>query len=128
MNDYFYLYNLIIYGQINSLSSLDYNEQIKIAEKSFLNKISYIGILAVLLILIQIFFYLYLFIKKKINSSNKNILLFIFINIFYVTLVVNSIEIIENNRMRFYIEPLLFILFGYFISYLYMNIKKYISK
>ena len=119
------VYNLIAYGQTKIYSSLTDYEKISIKNNTgLLTKICYTGVLSLFLIPFLIIFSIYLLIKKRdaLEWSTKAAIIYLNINILMVALLVNLVELGENNRFRFEIEPLLYILFGLLTMEIYNKI------
>jgi hypothetical protein len=98
-------YNLILCGQ------LQYEKEIT-DDRSFLNMglFTALGYIAVI-----IYSFLLLgqaFKRKPINVPYTLTLLFIWLNLLYVTIVGNAFELGENNRFRFIVDPLFIVLLG----------------
>jgi hypothetical protein len=112
------LYNLIVLGQFVDNDSLPTNAD----TPGFVLK----KILARSWVLLLGVPFLFVYSYRLIRSSGKGFrsltgfqltLLFILMTYAYVTLVGNLLEIIENNRFRFSIEPYFFIMAGIFLTY-----------
>jgi hypothetical protein len=54
--------------------------------------------------------------RNQLSTPENGLMLFMLVNILYVTLIGNVMEIGENNRFRFVIDPLILILFVFFIK------------
>ncbi len=99
------VYNLILCGQ------LQYEKEIT-DDRTFFNT----GLLTALGYLVVIV-YGFLLVRqalrrKPVNFPNALTLLFIWLNLVYVTTVGNAFELGENNRFRFVVDPLFLILLG----------------
>ena len=109
------LFNLLIYGQAQTYSVLTDKEKVNIKNNTgFLTQISYTGVLSIILIPCSILFSIYYLYKKRkaLSLSVKGVIIYINMNIILVSVLVNLVEVGENNRFRFEIEPLLYILSG----------------
>ena len=65
------------------------------------------------------------FFKKPVNTACALTLLFFLINIAYVTVIGNFLEVGENQRFRFNIDPFILTIVGLF---LHNGLKKYRKK
>lgn len=75
----------------------------------------------VVLIYLRIFVFFFRYIKNNFRTARPNpahfvTIVFLFINILYITLVVNGAEYGETQRYRYMTEPSLFILLGAMIA------------
>jgi hypothetical protein len=98
-------YNLILCGQ------LQYEKEIT-DDRAFLNT----GLLTALLYVVVIVYGFVMlrqaFRRRSISSPYALTLLFIWLNVVYVTIVGNAFELGENNRFRFVVDPLSLVLLG----------------
>jgi hypothetical protein len=98
-------YNLILCGQ------LQYEKEIT-DDRAFLNTglLTALGYLAVI-----VYGFVMLrqaFRRRATGSAYALTLLFIWLNVVYVTIVGNAFELGENNRFRFIVDPLSLVLLG----------------
>ncbi len=71
--------------------------------------------------------------SKSLEKARKNLafsltLLFVWFNILYVTLVGNSLEVGENNRFRFIIDPLYVVLLALFLKMVWEKMTRRFAK
>lgn len=111
-------YNTVFYGQIFNLNNpiliRDYSD------KKYMNNFFNIGFFLLSGFVIAVSYGIHLILhtlkKKPINIPFVLTILFLVINVVYVTFVSNLLEVGENQRFRFNIDPFLLILFGLFIN------------
>jgi hypothetical protein len=115
------LYNAAFYGKLLNQTNYTVKELkkdgiIKYYTKKLLNR----GVLTVLGLPVLIIYGLWLITKalsqKPIDLPFTLTLLFIYLNVVYVTIVGNCFEVTENNRFRFMIDPLFLIILGVFLN------------
>jgi hypothetical protein len=102
-------WNRIFYGQwVNDESSEARNSGISLLNLGWWIVIAFVVVLAAGSI--------YLLNWRKNGTESQYLLIaFMFINIIYVTLVGNLMDVGENNRFRFVVDPFLFLLFIHFV-------------
>jgi hypothetical protein len=66
--------------------------------------------------------------KRPVDLAFVLTLLFIWTNIAYVSVVGNMVEVGENNRFRFIIDPLFLVILGLFMESVIMRVKRKIFK
>ena len=119
------LYNTVFYGQI--LSRVDPNLKkhsiIEYYAKKLLSKSLFLMIWFVILVFYGFFLVSNALFKKPIDLPFASTVLFLWINIIYVTSVGNFIESGENHRFLFMITPFLLILLGLFINHIFIKYK-----
>lgn len=106
-------------------NKLYYNYAWNFKKSEMLSNVSYTLLIICPVLFIMGIYRLFLWLKRSgstlSNDENTELSLkitfaYIIFNIFYVTLAGNLVEIGENNRFRFMIDPFYLILFGYFID------------
>jgi hypothetical protein len=65
--------------------------------------------------------------RKPTDLSFTLTVLFLWGNIVYVTLVSNALEMGENNRFRFMIDPFILIVFGLFLNHGLRKLQQYVT-
>ena len=95
-------------------------------KKGLLTQIKYTGVLSMLLIPgLMIFAVIYLLrYNKEMILHVKATLIFIIFNMSLYLFLVNLIEVGENNRFMFEIEPLIYILMGFLVMEIYKKVHK----
>jgi len=115
IRNYDRVFNLLVYGRLLT------DDRIRLREEGLVRKLFNTGIFMVLGYSFLIFYGLFLIIKglkgKPKDWSFLLTILFIWLNILYVTLIGNAFEVGENNRFRFLIDPFFIILLGVFLTY-----------
>ncbi|MFC2130798.1 hypothetical protein ACFLSQ_05140 [Bacteroidota bacterium] len=131
IDNYDRLFNKYIYGQQDVYTPLSdgEKEEIKLGENAYMNLLNYTGRLSVIFSLLLIIFIFYLLTNinsKKLyfDRAQKAVLVYIIFNIFYVMIIANIFETGENNRFRFLIEPLHYILFAFLINFIFIRVFK----
>lgn len=119
-------YNVIFYGQLlYKIDSSIEKGDVRYYTQRFFN----MGLFIVLILLISIFYGLYSIIKafseKTPDLPFALTVLFLWINIMYITLVGNFFELGENNRFRFMIDPFLLVIFGLFLKNIWKKFPGY---
>ncbi|HPP88485.1 MAG TPA: hypothetical protein PLM75_11560, partial [bacterium] len=69
-----------------------------------------------IILIALLIFYVYSFFYKKNFSDKDKIIIFLLVLVFYYSTVSCMLELGENNRFRFTVEPYIFILFFYYIE------------
>ena len=109
------IFNLLVYGQYLM------DDQPRLKEAGLGRKLLNISFFMVLGYSFLVFYGLFLIIRglkrKPKDGSFPLTILFLWLNILYVTLVGNAFEVGENNRFRFLIDPFFIILLGVFLTY-----------
>lgn len=77
---------------------------------------STVGYVTIILTIIIVFSVGFLILKKDLDIKIKIVLIFMLINIFYVMIIGNFLEVGENNRFRFYTEIFSYVLLAYIIN------------
>ncbi len=118
-------YNLIFYGQLlnNDNPILKDGTIIQYDTHKFLNMGLFLVIGYPILAFYGFFLTLKAFSRNPIDLPFALTMLFIWINIIYVTLVGNSFELHENNRFRFMIDPFFLVFLGLFINTVLLRIS-----
>jgi hypothetical protein len=99
------VYNLILCGQ------LQYEKEIT-DDRAFLNTGLLTALLYVTMIVYGFVMLRQAFRRRATGSAYALTLLFIWLNVVYVTIVGNAFELGENNRFRFIVDPLSLVLLG----------------
>ena len=119
-------YNILLYGQM-------FNRGLSINKRTISNReysMNYLnmGFFLIIGFFVSLTYGIILIINalknKKRNDSYILTILFIVLNILYVSTLFNLFKVGENQRFRFNIDPLLLILFGLFIN----NVFKIVNK
>ncbi len=100
-------YNFVIFGQFFNLNDPVFQKEYQYEEYS--QYFAKIGFFILIGFWIAVYYcirqMLHAFIKKPANMASALILLFFLINIAYVTIIGNFLEVGENQRFRFNIDP-----------------------
>ena len=112
------LYNNVLYGQFFNLYDPPTKEEY--SKKKFSLYFYNIGIYLVIAFFVSVFYGIHL-ILRSFKMKSKNIpflitILFLVVNIVYVTMVSNFFEIGENQRFRFNIDPFILTIVGLFLN------------
>ncbi len=99
------VYNLILCGQ------LQYEKEIT-DDRAFLNMGLLTALLYVAVIVYGFVMLRQAFRRRATGSAYALTLLFIWLNVVYVTIVGNAFELGENNRFRFVVDPFFLVLLG----------------
>lgn len=109
------LYNLLIFGQpvygIDAQASVEDLIAINVGRVGF-----FIVIIFGIVIVYGLRLLLKLFTQKPLDLPLALTVLFIWFNLVYVSVVGNTLDIEENNRFRFAIDPLMLIMGGFCLS------------
>jgi len=116
------IFNLLVHGQYLM------DDQPRLKEAGLGRKLLNISFFMVLGYSFFIFYGLFLIIRglkrKPKDGFFPLTILFLWLNILYVTLVGNAFEVGENNRFRFLIDPFFIILLGVFLTYRFKVFKE----
>lgn len=103
-------WNRFFYGQWNTGEKME----VRMTTTKSTQNASWLVITAFLVSLISGVYYLYKN-KSKLGEAQNVLILFMLYNILFVTVVGNLMEIGENNRFRFVIDPFILILLIFFL-------------
>ncbi len=112
------LFNILFYGRYfnDTWKTLD-----KLGNKDYLRKFFNKGVFLILMFPFLIFYGIWQAAKslkdKPTNLAFSLTILFLCANILFVTLLGNCLELAENHRFRFMIDPFYLILLGLFLTY-----------
>ncbi len=118
INFYDRIYNIIVYGQfLERFDPMDFNYTKSIIIHGF-KMLLHCGIF-IFAAYCLIFWYSISYLIKcsnERNSAKYAVILFIILNMTYITLVCNAMEFGENQRYRFLTEPMAFVLIGVMLN------------
>ncbi len=127
----FYLvkfYNIVFYGQLLNIHDISFAQEYDSGEnysRSYV-KIGFFLLAGYIIVLIYgIYLIAKMYMKKSMNTPYSLTLIFLFLNILYVTCVSNLFETGENNRFRFMIDPFVLVFLGLI---LHNGMKKIMKK
>ncbi len=103
-------WNRLFYGQWSAGEKME----IRLTLNKSIQNVSWLVVAAFLVSLVSGVYHLYKNVEKL--SEPRNVLiLFMLYNILFVPIIGNMMEIGENNRFRFVIDPFILILFVFFM-------------